>query len=136
VSESVTGPAHPEGLPSLVALASALEQAHLLRGDLQRQQSAHARWREGLVEDLHAEADRRDFCSDFDDWMADHDLPGRSREWEVAVDVTKRVYVTVAAGCAEDACSAVDSFMVREALRGADVDDDDWETDEDDTERS
>ena len=136
VRECVTGASQSQEVSSLVALANALEQAHLLRGDLERQRLAHARWREGLVEDLHAEADRRDFCSDFDDWMSDHDMPGRSREWSVAVDVTKRIYVTVSASNVDDACEAVDSYMVREALRFVDVDGDDWETDEDDTDRS
>lgn len=134
-AQCVTGPAQADVGAALSALALATQRAHTLNESMVQQREARQRWCDALVADLHEEAERRDFCSDFDDWMDDHGLPGRTLEWSVPVDVTARVMVTVSASNAESACEAVDTDMVRDALRFAHVDYEDWETDEDSTER-
>lgn len=58
---------------------------------------ANEEWRNRLVEDLHREANDREFCSDFDDFMAEHDMPRRVQEYSVDVSVMLQVTMLVTA---------------------------------------
>jgi hypothetical protein len=52
---------------------------------------AHIRnewWKESLVEDAHDYANAHDLCSRFDEFMVEHDLPARSYEHIVEVELT------------------------------------------------
>ncbi|MFZ2175685.1 MAG: hypothetical protein WAW17_16935 [Rhodococcus sp. (in: high G+C Gram-positive bacteria)] len=82
-------------------------------------QLSHAQWVDKLVESAHAWADENSLCSQFDNFMEEHDLPARSRDFDVEVDVTMRATVTVSvtARSSDDARDSVDSDAVESALR-------------------
>lgn len=63
-----------------------------LRADLQEFRD----WRDKLVAEAHAEATERRWCEEFDDWMTEHGLPGRERDWSVTVEFTMTGAYTVA----------------------------------------
>lgn len=69
---------------------------------------------------IHEWADEHDLCSRFDDFCAQHDLPTRTRDYDVRVNVSMstRVTVTRSATSSDDAEDAVDRDDVREALEG------------------
>ena len=122
--QTVTGSVGEDALAVAVALSESLTAA-------EREREADRVWRAALVSDLHEEANRREFCSDFDAWMEEHDLPRRSADYAVTLDVTVRVCVQVDdVTSAESACEAVNSSMVASALRAvSEFDDLDWSTD-------
>ncbi|MFB9785215.1 hypothetical protein [Rhodococcus baikonurensis] len=79
----------------------------------------HVRWRDALVESAHTWADENSLCSQFDNFMESHDLPSRSRTYDVEVEVnmSRRVTVSVSASNRDDAADAVDTHEVESALR-------------------
>ncbi|MDZ7912929.1 MAG: hypothetical protein U5O16_14030 [Rhodococcus sp. (in: high G+C Gram-positive bacteria)] len=81
--------------------------------------AAHVQWRDALVESAHTWADENSLCSQFDNFMESHDLPGRSRMYdvEVEVNISRRVTVSVSASNCDDAADAVDTREVESALR-------------------
>lgn len=110
---------------AFVAALDALTEAHA------EALARHQSWIDSLVEDLHEQANDRGFCGDFDDWMIDHGMPSRERTFTIPVDVTVRVHVSATGRTAEDACEAICTSDVREALRDADLSLEDWSADED-----
>ena len=77
---------------------------------------------DSIVEGLFEEAQERDWCSEFDDFMERMGLPARQREFELRVEVPVTVYVTVTANNYDDAVEDVDSVMVWDALTRSDLD--------------
>ena len=129
---SVTDTLTPE--TAVIEVMTALAQTCRERA---RDAARHQQWIDGLVEDAHEWADEHDLCSRFDDFCAQHDLPTRTRDYDVRVNVSMstRVTITRSASSSDDAEDAVDRDDVREALEGmfgtsllADVDFD-YETD-------
>lgn len=98
--------------PAISALAERITSFE--RTSLTRQ-----RWLDTLVEDAHEMANKHDWCSDFDTFCADHDLPGRTHlyEVEVAVTLTQRQRFRVEAASEDDAEDQVDGGFVWGALR-------------------
>lgn len=92
------------------------------------EQDARTAWLERLVSDAHEEANDRDWCSDFDDFMERAGLPRRERDYEVRVEVTATVYMTRTATSEEDAHEGIDRSDVWDAL---DADAIDWTVDRD-----
>lgn len=72
-----------------------------------------------LVQAAHDEADSRNLCDDFDDFMEAIGLPRRSRNYRVYLTVSIPVHVTVEARDAEDAESEVDHDDVTRAVAEA-----------------
>lgn len=86
-------------------------------------------WKHRVTERAHEEADRQGWCSEFDDFLEDIDLPRRSSDYDVFVDVTVRVCVTVNASTDDEAREAVDSDEVRRAVMENYENAAEWETD-------
>jgi hypothetical protein len=84
-------------------------------------------WKRILVEDAHQTATDRDWCGEFDDFMEDHGLPRREREWEVTVQATVTVTRTVTASSEDDAKSKAEEAFSNDDIAyelqygGADV---------------
>lgn len=70
---------------------------------LGQQAARFERWKERATEKLHAEADAREYCSEFDDVMEELGLPRRDKDWDVTVTVHYRTTVTVSAINSRDA---------------------------------
>lgn len=102
----VTGRAS-EGERAVMAAALAEALAH------EQTRQAHEQWIARLVQDAHTEADSRDWCGDFDEFMERAGLPRRSQEYVLRVEVTATVYVT-RAGVSDEA--AIDSLTNQEVL--------------------
>ena len=43
----------------------------------------HQAWKLQLIKDLHDEADNREMCDDFDDFMTNHGMPRRDPERDI-----------------------------------------------------
>lgn len=71
---------------------------------------------DALVEAAHEEANYRDWCGEFDDFMENNGLPRRSRDYEVTVEVPVTVTVTVTARSSDDAEEMVTRDDVWEVL--------------------
>ena len=81
-----------------------------------------------LVADAHQWADDNDLCGRFDEFMDEHGLPMRERDFELRVEVATTVYLTRTATTLEGAVEAVDAGAVREAIN---LDDDSYSVEED-----
>jgi len=88
----------------------------------------HAAWLDRLTEEAHTEADDRDWCGDFDDFMARVGLARRTRDYDLRVEVTATVYLTRNANSGEEAIDALTCEDVREALSCGDIK---WEAEPD-----
>lgn len=63
--------------------------------DLLREQIArHEQWKYDLVADAHAHANYHGYCTDFDDFMQNHDLPRRTRRYKVIRSYSQTETVT------------------------------------------
>ena len=90
----------------------------------------HEGWVENIVSEAQEWADSHDMCSAFEEFMHDHDLEGRERDFEFYVRVQMSVPVTVTSRMSEqDARDSIDSDAVLEAIREAGLDSYDWEVD-------
>ncbi len=101
--------------PAILPLVRALFDETVLR---RRNLDDHQAWKDRLVEVAHDEANKRGWCSEFDDLMDSLDLPGRVREFDFEVRFTSAVTVTVEGRNADDAGERVDAEAVIETLRG------------------
>ncbi|SDY64056.1 hypothetical protein SAMN05661080_04139 [Modestobacter sp. DSM 44400] len=105
------GPASPRsGLHAVAQLAAMLDQ----------QEVQHARWKAEFAEAAGRRATDMDLCGQFDDFMREWNLPGRTRSYTVLVDTSQLVRLTVEAESELDAEELVTDAMVREA-RSADA---------------
>src|SRR5690606_1139510 len=73
----------------------AVEALQARVGALEEAAQAHAEWKRTLVEAAHAVATERGWGSDFDDFMEEHGLPRRSKNFEALLEVTVKVAVQV-----------------------------------------
>jgi hypothetical protein len=85
------------------AMAALLGEVRAHEGTKQAHEDRIAR----LVEEAHAEANSRDWCGEFDDFLERAGLPRRSRDYLLRVEVTAAVYTT-REGVSDDA--AIDSL--------------------------
>ena len=76
----------------------------------------HEAWRDRLVSEAHSEADDRQWCGEFDDFMDRVGLPRRSREYDLEVEVSATVRVTLTATSEEEATDALTREDVWAAL--------------------
>ena len=76
----------------------------------------HEAWRDRLVSEAHSEADDRQWCGEFDDFMDRVGLPRRSREYDLEVEVSATVRVTLTATSEEEATDALTRENVWAAL--------------------
>ena len=65
---------------------------------------------------IHSEADDRQWCGEFDDFMDRVGLPRRSREYDLEVEVSATVRVTLTATSEEEATDALTREDVWAAL--------------------
>lgn len=79
------GPQPDPAVEALQARVEALEAAA----------QAVAEWKRTLVQAAHAVATERGWGSDFDDFMEEHGLPRRSKNFEALLEVTVKVAVQV-----------------------------------------
>ena len=85
-----------------------------------------------LIDDLHKEADSRDFCSEFEEFCDRHGLPGREREHTLLVTATVTYRVHVVAANLDAATESVTRDDVLARLRDSGHDDlDEFEVEED-----
>ena len=76
----------------------------------------HEAWCDRLVSEAHSEADDRQWCGEFDDFMARVGLPRRSRDYDLEVEVSATVRVTLTATSEEEATDALTREDVWAAL--------------------
>lgn len=101
----VSGEAEGVLAEAVAALASAYQMA-----DLRRLEDEE--WRRRLTEAAHEEADERDWCPEFDDFMEQVGLERRSRTYTCEVAVSTTVTVCVEATSAESAQRKMDRETV------------------------
>ena len=118
----VTGRASEGERAAMVAL---LEQARAHAATVQ----THSQWVDNLVEGAHSEANDREWCEDFDDFMDRMGLPRRQREYSVRVEVTATLYFTRDGIDAEAAVDSITRDDVWDALTPSHIE---WEAEEDD----
>jgi predicted nuclease with TOPRIM domain len=114
----------------LNARQAELDQARRLNVNLSNQ---HETWKDTLIRKAHAEADARDWCEDFDEWMEEQGLRGRTHDYDVQVQVTTTVTISVEARSAATAMEQITLSEVREKLAdfdGWDYQDIDWDAQE------
>lgn len=91
--------------------------------EIEVHQNNAARWRteasrmDDLVERAHDLANEKSYCTEFDDFMEELGLPRRDAEYNVSVDVTFSVSLTVTAHDEDSATSDVDHEEVVDAAR-------------------
>lgn len=68
---------------------------------------SHHAWMETLVADAHEWATEHDLCSTFDEFMEDHGLPGREREYSFDVSVSATATVSITATSRDAAMEAI-----------------------------
>lgn len=76
----------------------------------------HEAWRDRLVSEAHSEADEREWCGEFDDFMDRVGLPRRSRDYDLEVEVSATVRVTLNATSESEAADALTRAEVWAAL--------------------
>ena len=76
----------------------------------------HEAWRDRLVSEAHSEADDRQWCGEFDDFMDRVGLPRRSRDYDLEVEVSATVRVTLTATSEDEAIDALTREDVWAAL--------------------
>lgn len=90
--------------------------------------SANAERIDTLVQDAMAYADEHDLCERFDDFMEAHDLPRRSRDFDLAIDVTTTVRFTRPGASVH---AAIESLTREEVFRAIEMDGIDYTARED-----
>jgi hypothetical protein len=117
----VIGHANDGARAAMTALL-AEAQAH------QTTRAEHTRRIDRLVEAAHEEANDRDWCSSFDDFMESQGLPRRERDYDLRVEVTAIVYLTRSGANIDEAIGSLDTDDLRDELRHVDLE---WEAGED-----
>lgn len=106
----VTGCTHADAVLSSALVAAAVRRDNT--GAYYRDQQLT------LVADAHQWADNNDLCSTFDEFMEDHGMPGRERDFSLRVDVVTTVYLT---GTGTSLQEAIDSIASGDVLEGIDL---------------
>lgn len=89
---------------------------------------AAVRWRQSLEADAHEWADDNDLCERFDEFMVNHGLEGRRREFRFRVEATATVYITATGRSEEDARENITTSEVVDEIT---VHNTSWEAEED-----
>jgi len=139
IGETVTRIGLPLPTPNVICEGRAeAEQMPILRAlsetitDRDATIRAHEVWKAELIDDLHEEADSRDFCSEFEEFCDRHGLPGREREHTLLVTATVTYRVYVVAANLDAATESVTRDDVLARLRDSGHDDlDEFEVEED-----
>ncbi|MFE7423421.1 hypothetical protein [Rhodococcus sp. NPDC057529] len=103
----------------LVQVLAERRQTRALREELTTTQTGHMKWIESLASDAREWADDNSLCGQFDRFMEEHGLAGRSRDFtvDVSVSLSLSVTLTISATGESDAEERVDKYDVEEALR-------------------
>lgn len=112
-----------DGERAAVAVLAALQRTHA------EAMTKHEQWLAGLVSDAHDYANDNDLCGRFDEFMTEHGLPGRVREFRFRVNVQSSVYLTVEGADAEAAQESITREQVWDAMSCYGIDE--WEAEED-----
>ncbi len=105
----VTGRATEGERAAMGALLTEARAHHATRSD-------HEAWRDQIVAEAHGEADDREWCGEFDDFMARVGLPRRSRDYDLEVEVSATVRITLSATSESEAICALTREEVWAAL--------------------
>ncbi len=105
------------------AMSALLAEARAHR----RTQQAHQARIDRLVEDAHEWADDNSLCTRFDDFMDEHSLPRRSRDYDLRVEVRATVYLT---RTGTDADNAAESLTREDVFAAISADDISWDAEE------
>jgi hypothetical protein len=79
-------------------------------------QARQEAWKAELIRDAHEHADRHNMCNEFDQFMEEHGLPTRTRDYSAEVTVTVTVTVNCSGRDDESAEQSIDRYDVRDAL--------------------
>ncbi|RYF59689.1 MAG: hypothetical protein EOO27_08455 [Comamonadaceae bacterium] len=103
----------------LVQVLAERRQTRALREQLTTTQTGHMEWIESLASDAREWADDNSLCGQFDRFMEEHGLQGRSRDFtvDVSVSLSLSVSLTISATGESDAEERVDRYDVEEAVR-------------------
>ncbi|WP_043650828.1 hypothetical protein [Cellulosimicrobium cellulans] len=88
----------------------------------------HRQWIDTLTADAHEHADDQQWCEQFDDFMDEHGLARRARDYELRVQVTATVYLSRNAVSLDAAIDALDGDTLLAALAADDLA---WDAEED-----
>jgi chromosome segregation ATPase len=107
-------------------------QVQRVRAELDAARAGFETWKDRLIQAAHEEANSRDWCEDFDEWMESNGLRGRTHDYNVQVRVTATITVSLESRSADTAVNAVNTDRVKEALRDItwDYQDIDWDAEE------
>ncbi|ABH00652.1 hypothetical protein RHA1_ro11005 (plasmid) [Rhodococcus jostii RHA1] len=103
---------------SLAAVMISRREVATLRERLEGAHADHMKWIDAVATSAHQWADENNLCSEFDQFMEEHGLPPRSREFtvEALVTITTKVSVPVSARSEEVAEDEVDGEVLARAL--------------------
>lgn len=119
VARMMIGP----GSAEVTRMAAALYVA-TINHDLQK--AEHVAFLKALTEDAHERADAEGWCGEFDDWMEEHGLERRPRDYRLVVSVQADVTVIMSSmRSTQEAKEAVTLSDVWSALSREDISD--WE---------
>jgi hypothetical protein len=116
-AEHVVGQAEGAIADAVVALATAYQQKD-------HQRLGHEQWRQLLTAGAHEEADAREWCSDFDDFMEQVGLDRRGRTYACEVAVSTCVTVHVDASSQDAAENSITRDLV---MGGVSLENLEWE---------
>ena len=106
----------PMWAPALAGAFWAARQARAQRDEARQALTAEqARWAR-IVQAASEFADAKGYCGDYDEFMEDHGLPGRTREFVAEVDAKVRVRVPVSGRNAEAAAGEVNGQAIADVL--------------------
>lgn len=88
----------------------------------------HRQWIDALTDDAHVHADDNSLCERFDDFMEEHGLARRARDYDLRVQVTATVYLTRNAASLDAAIDTLDGETLLAALTSDDLA---WDAEED-----
>ncbi|MFJ4233925.1 hypothetical protein [Cellulosimicrobium cellulans] len=110
-----------EGERTALGAVLAAHMAH--RSTIRR----HRQWIDTLTDDAHLHADDQQWCDQFDDFMEEHGLARRARDYDLRVQVTATLYLTRSAASLDAAIDTLDGETLLAALASDDLE---WDADE------
>ena len=111
----VTGPPAPGMRAAMTAILNE-------RRAQQAAAAERAQWIERLTDEAHEYANRNDLCERFDEFMEDHGMRRRTRDYDLRVEVTATLYITRNAQSVDDAINDLDREDVWDHLEARDLD--------------
>lgn len=111
----VTGPPEPGMRAAMTAILNE-------RRVQQAAAAERAAWIERLTDEAHEYANRNDLCERFDEFMEEHGMRRRTRDYDLRVEVTATLYITRNAQSVDDAINDLDREDVWDHLEACDLD--------------